>query len=74
MADRGAGHGVSWFVIGFLAGVAATLGVLIYGSARSMRTLEASPAPRSAMNATGAHAPSQCRTGPMSRWTNLLTG
>jgi|WetSurMetagenome_2_1015567.scaffolds.fasta_scaffold82450_3 hypothetical protein len=49
MADRGAGRGVSWFVIGFLAGVAATLGVLIYGSVRSAQTIEASPRPRSAV-------------------------
>jgi hypothetical protein len=47
MAERGAGHGVSWFVIGFLSGVAATLAVLIFGTVRSGRTVERATAPSS---------------------------
>jgi hypothetical protein len=45
MAERSGGHGASWFVIGFLAGVAATLAVLIYTGGRAMRRAEAAPAP-----------------------------
>jgi hypothetical protein len=48
MAERAAGHGASWFVIGFLAGVAATLAVLIFGAGRP-RSAEATPAPRPAI-------------------------
>ena len=49
MADRGAGRGVPWFVVGFLAGVAATLAVLIIGSLRSTQPVETSPSPRAAV-------------------------
>lgn len=45
MAERSGGHGASWFVIGFLAGVAATLATLIYAGGRPVRQAEAAPAP-----------------------------
>ena len=49
MADRGGSNSFSWFVIGFLAGVAATLAVLIWFGARSPRREAAAPAPAAAM-------------------------
>ena len=41
MAERRGGQGASWFVIGFLAGVAATLAVMIYTAGRPARQAEA---------------------------------
>ena len=48
MASRGGSNSFSWFVIGFLAGVAATLAVLIWSGARSPRREAAAPAPAAA--------------------------
>ena len=44
MAAREGGHGFSWFVIGFLAGVAATLAVLIYYGGQRLHAAQAGPA------------------------------
>ena len=60
MANRSGGYSFSWFVIGFLAGVAATLAVLIF-TGRSMRREEAiEPAPVQA----AAHAAPRAQLKP----------
>lgn len=62
MASRGASQNVSWFVIGLLTGVAATLALLILFSAHSMRR-EAAVAPIAPADAV-AHQPRKAALKP----------
>lgn len=48
MASRSGGYSFSWFVIGFLAGVAATLAVLIFTGRAARHEAAVEPAPAEA--------------------------
>lgn len=52
MADRSSGATASWFLIGFLTGVAATLATLIFVNGRPVRQAEAAPAPAAVITYT----------------------